>query len=132
MDSNKIKPNIGNGQSTITFPDKPSAAVRTALKRNGFRWSPGGGYWWRRTGSDFAAVFDAIIQLVDREAGVRRPDGTCWKCKEKPGFLRNYGAAAPVYCDECEAKSRAEDCAISAYTDVDSQYEEQCRQQCGL
>ncbi len=41
----KIFDNIESNRLQIFFPDKPSAEVRTQLKKNGFRWAPSIGAW---------------------------------------------------------------------------------------
>ena len=37
------------GGVSIRFDGKPSAAIRSALKNNGYRWSPAGQNWWKRS-----------------------------------------------------------------------------------
>lgn len=125
----KMKHDIGNGQVTLAFDGKPSANVRSILKANRFRWSPTGGYWWRRSSTGAADLIAALHVVLDREAGIRRPDGACWKCKSPDGFLRNRGAAAPVYCDDCnladlEHRQRPDE--------FDMRYEDDCARRCGL
>jgi hypothetical protein len=90
----------GIGPDTrLTFNDKPDAAIRALLKGAGFRWEPSGGFWWRR-GVRGAADF---IAALEKRIGPRRPDAPCWICKAPDGYLRNRGAAAPVWCDGCAA-----------------------------
>lgn len=120
---------IGNGQTTIAFDAKPSANVRSMLKANRFRWSPASQYWWRRGATGAADVIAAVQTTLDREAGIRRPDGACWKCKAPEGFLRNRGAAAPVYCDAC---NRADLEHSQQIDDFDMRYEDDCARRCGL
>jgi hypothetical protein len=108
----------------ITSPAKPSEAVRTLLKGAGFRWSPSGGFWWRR-GCQGAADF---IAALDRKLNPGRPDGACWRCQSPQGRFRPQGAATPVYCDGCWATLQA-----SASPDrSDLAYEDACGDACGL
>jgi hypothetical protein len=104
MSNEHFKADIGGGMVSLAFDGKPSESVRATLKRCSFRWSPSGGYWWRREVGGAADFIAALRLQMDREAGIRRPDGQCWDCKSAPGFFRNYGAATPVRCDACEAK----------------------------
>jgi len=41
---------------SLAFESKPAEAIRAMLKRNGFRWSPAAGRWWRR-GCKFLVFF---------------------------------------------------------------------------
>jgi len=108
----------------IFFPDKPSEAIRALLKSAGFRWSPSAACWWRR-GVKGAADF---LTALDRKVNPRRPDGPCWRCKAPGGFFRPRGAATPVYCDACyEALN-----APPAPDRSDLDYEDRCREACGL
>jgi len=43
----RIVDSVDDNRLQIFFPDKPSAEVRTALKRSGFRWAPSIGAWQR-------------------------------------------------------------------------------------
>ncbi len=113
----------------IKFSDKPDERIRSMLKANGFRWSPSAGEWWRVR---IAGAADFLMAL-DRALNPGRPDGACWTCKAPEGYFRNYGAAAPVYCDACEAKHRARSEDPRRYTDrFDLDYEDRCRDACGL
>ena len=108
----------------ISFPAKPSDAIRALLKGAGFRWSPSGGFWWRRGckgGADFVAA-------LDRKLNPGRPDGACWRCQSPQGFFRPQGAATPVYCDACHAALSAP----PAPDRFDMDYEDNCRAACGL
>jgi hypothetical protein len=105
----------------IAFPAKPSEAIRAMLKGAGFRWSPQSGHWWRR-GCKGAADF---ITALDRKLNPDRPDGACWRCKSPNGYFRPQGAATPVYCDTCHAELTKPD-----RSDLD--YEDRCRDACGL
>ena len=72
------------------------------------------------------------------KAAPREPDGTCWACKSAPGFFRNRGAAAPVWCDACNVKLSANDFRNrdhSSHEDRacgDTAYEDACARACGL
>src|SRR6516162_1915266 len=88
---------IGPGDTRITFPARPSDAIRAMLKGAGFRWSPSAGCWWRR-GVRGAADF---LAALDRALNPKRPDGPCWRCQAPEGYYRPQGAATPVYCDDC-------------------------------
>ncbi len=126
---------IQSGDVRLTFSGKPSAAVRSTLKANGFQWSPGAGCWWRRKVAGAAEVIAALQKQLDREAGTRRPDGPCWECKDPAGRIRPRGAATPVYCDGCHARHVAAEVAQAAATGPDYSdlmYEDRCREACGL
>lgn len=112
---------IESSDTRITFPAKPSDEIRALLKGAGFRWSPAGGYWWRR-GCKGAADF---IATLDRRLNPGRPDGACWRCQSPQGFFRPQGAATPVYCDACHK-------ALSKPDRSDLDYEDSCRTACGL
>ena len=133
MTGHDLKHDITGNQSTLTFPGKPSPAIRAALKNNRYRWSPSGGYWWK-SGATGSADFAAHLRvMLDREAGIRRPDAPCWKCKDPAGFLRARGAAAPVYCDACNAADlKAEDDHRNAPDGFDLLVEDSYRDRCGL
>jgi hypothetical protein len=108
----------------IRFSDKPDARIRGMLKANGFRWSPAGGVWWRAKVSGAADFLAAL----DRALNPRRPVGACWRCQSPEGFFRPQGAATPVYCDACFAALNAP----PAPDRFDLEYEDRCRQACGL
>jgi hypothetical protein len=110
----------------ITFNEKPDERIRSMLKANGFRWSPSLGEWWRRSVSGAADFLAAL----DRAVGPRRPDGVCWRCKSPEGYFRPRGAATPVYCDACDAKNGEADTIPDGCSDLD--YEDRCREACGL
>ena len=120
------------GMVTITFDGKPSEAVRRALKGNRFRWCPSSQYWWKQ-GGEWADFVHSLDKMMDRETGFApKPDGECWECGA-PGRFRNHGAATPVHCDSCHATHVAEREMNDRYgTDVDTLYEDQCRDACGL
>lgn len=104
----------------IRFSAKPDERIRAILKANGFRWSPAAGIWWRRGvrgAADFLAALDRI--------GPRTPDGACWACQSPDGYFRPRGAATPVYCDACHA-------ALTPPDRSDLDYEDRCREMCGL
>ena len=112
---------ISPGQVGVRFSAKPDERIRAMLKANGFRWSPAGGFWWRRRVEGSADFLGAL----DRAIGPRRPDGACWRCQSPEGYVRPQGAAAPVYCDACHR-------ALTASDRSDLDYEDRCRDACGL
>jgi hypothetical protein len=125
---------IESGRTSIMFAGKPPDDVRAMLKANGFRWSPVGGFWWRK-GCSGAADF---LAALDRKLNPDRPDGACWDCKAPGGFFRPSGPFAPVLCDACHAKRTAANPPYSPYIDrpdpmaVDRAFEDACRDACGL
>src|SRR5262245_24934489 len=82
---------------TIRFPEKPPAEILAILKGAGFRWQRFDASWYRRS---IHGAADFLLAL-ERRCNPGRPDGACWDCKAPDGFFRPYGAATPVYCDEC-------------------------------
>ena len=115
---------IETGRASVMFTAKPDERIRSMLKVSGFRWSPAGGFWWRRRVEGFADFLAAL----DRAINPRRPDGACWRCKAPEGFFRPQGAATPVYCDACHAALNA-----PPQTDrFDIDHEDRCRAACGL
>ena len=115
---------IESGRASVMFTAKPDERIRSMLKANGFRWSPAGGFWWRRRVEGFAD----FLRALDRAINPRRPDGASWRCKAPEGFFRPQGAATPVYCDACHA-------AMSAARQpdrFDMDHEDRCRAACGL
>ena len=109
----------------IRFSAKPDERIRAMLKANGFRWSPSAGLWWRRRirgAADFLAA-------LDRALNPGRPDGACWVCQSPDGFFRAEGAATPVRCDACQAAVVAQRSAPDRF---DLDYEDRCRDACGL
>lgn len=126
--ANDFSYSIGGGMVSITFPGKPEADVRSMLKGHGFRWSPAGGYWWRRkvTGAG------DVITALDRHYHKGRPDGACHNCKAPEGFWRNRGAGASLWCNKCaaefaerEAREAAQRAGERAALDVDKLWEDQ-------
>jgi hypothetical protein len=115
---------IESTDTRITFPSKPSEAIRALLKGAGFRWSPSAGCWWRR-GCKGAADF---IAALDRKMNPGRPDGACWRCKAPEGFFRPQGAATPVYCDVCNQALNAS----PAPDRFDLDFEDRCSEACEL
>jgi hypothetical protein len=123
------------GEVRIIFSAKPDEQIRGILKAHGFRWSPAQKLWWRRRVTGFADILAAL----DKALHPGRPDGACWDCGSAEGFFRPYGAATPVYCDECyqahRDQERAQTSAQRCQDDpmgVDRLYEDQCREVCGL
>jgi hypothetical protein len=83
--------------ASIMFTEKPPEPIRAMLKANGFRWSPTGGFWWRRQVKGFAD----FVAALERRLNPGKPDGACWKCQSPEGYFRPQGAATPVYCGDC-------------------------------
>jgi hypothetical protein len=120
--------------TVIRFPQKPSAEIRSLLKSAGFRWSPTAACWWRR-GVQGAADF---LDQLDKRLHPGRPDGACWRCKSPEGFFRPQGPATPVYCDPCW-KTLQENLAkvergepVPRVDRFDLEYEDRCKEACGL
>ena len=118
----------------IRFSAKPDERIQTMLKANGFRWSPVGGFWWRRQvkgAADFLAA-------LERRLNPGKPDGACWRCRSPEGFFRPQGPATPVYCNACWetlqtnlAKAERGE-AVPRIDRSDLDYEDRCREACGL
>jgi hypothetical protein len=53
----------------ILFPDKPSAEIRTRLKRAGFRWAPSSSAWQRQLTANGIAAARAIVDQLNQENG---------------------------------------------------------------
>ena len=120
-----MRSSIQRGLVQVFFDAKPSSEMRSALKANGFRWSPQGRYWHRQR-VEGAADF---LCWLERACNPGRPDGACWRCKSPDGFFRPRGASTPVLCAKC----RAEDLERENRPDrTDMTYEDQCREMCGL
>ena len=129
---------IDRDRVSVMFSAKPDERIRSALKANGFRWSPVGGFWYRRRVAGFADFLAALERMI----GPRKPDGACWDCQSPDGFFRPCGAATPVYCDQCHAKRRSGDGPLGrrdgAYREparpdrFDLDYEDRSREACGL
>jgi hypothetical protein len=107
------------------FAAKPPEPIRAMMKANGFRWNPEG-FWWRRQVSGFADFCAAL----ERKLNPGKADGACWRCQSPEGFFRPQGAATPVYCDTCWSILQAPNVPGGDRTDLD--YEDQCREACGL
>jgi len=88
------------GMVEISFDAKPGIDVIQTLKAHGFRWN--GRQWWRNRVSGAADVINALQRMINPPAF----DGACWECGQ-PGKFRNLGAAAPVWCDSCNAAHMA-------------------------
>ena len=118
---------VAHRYSEFKFESKPPEPIRSILKSYGYRWSPRSSVWWAQRASGFAdccAALDAYIRILKGT-----PDGQCWKCQSPQGFFRHYGAATPVYCNDCHANHNQ---PVSPFIDVDRLYEDACAQQCGL
>jgi len=128
-----FKSAIERGEVRVIFSAKPDERIRGMLKAAGFRWSPAGGLWWRRR---VAGAADFLAAL-DRALNPGRPDGACWDCGNPQGLFRPFGAATPVYCDEChkahvEARKGTPTRAHDDPMGVDMLYEDGRRDACGL
>ena len=101
-----FKADIASSGVSIRFnAGKPSDAIRSMLKGNGFRWSPGGGCWLARRVVGAADFLSALDRAMDEEAGIpQKPDAACWVCSSPDGFFRACGPATPVWCDKCAAE----------------------------
>jgi hypothetical protein len=133
---------IESRRVSVKFNAKPPERIRTMLKAHGFRWSPGDGLWWRSRVQGSADFLLALDKVLNRD----RPDGACWRCKDPKGFFRRFGAATPVYCEACYQAARdhqhqhgtfpADAQAARPYVDPgdrsDLDYEDRCREACGL
>lgn len=58
---------IGDNRVQLLFPSKPAEAIRTKLKREGFRWAPSAGAWQRNLNNAGIYNAQAIIDWLDRE-----------------------------------------------------------------
>ena len=130
----KVTHSIQSRHVELRFDGKPSAAVRSTLKGNGFRWSPSSGAWWRGHVGNAADVICAVQGQIDREAGIRpAPIGKCRSCGSDNGYVHSYGAQTHVECDTCwPVKLAALTGGYGSCPDVDALYEDQCQQTCGL
>ncbi len=133
---------IHGGGVYLTFDGKPSAEIRGILKANGYRWNPAAKQWWKRGiagAGDFLTALDKRLAPKREDGKPAQPDGACWDCQDPNGYFRPFAATTPVYCDEChkahEQQRGAQTSKYRAYDDpmgVDTLYEDQCRDQCGL
>src|SRR5262249_50967390 len=127
---------IESDRVSVMFNAKPDERIRRVLKINGFCWSPVGGFWWRRKIDGFADFVAALERLIEP----RKPGGACWDCQSPNGFFRPHGAATPIYCDQCFAKrqsgagplGRSDGAFQPTPNRSDLDYEDRCRQACGL
>ena len=118
---------------SVRFNHKPAERIRAMLKTNGFRWSPAGGFWWRARVEGFADFCAAL----DRALHPGLPDGACWRCNAPEGFFRPFGASTPVYCDACYQAVRDHQQQRGTFPPErpdrsDLEYEDRCREACGL
>lgn len=56
----------------IVFPDKPDAAMRAILKRNGFRWAPSEGAWQRHLNNNGRWAAKAVIAALQADEAPAR------------------------------------------------------------
>ena len=119
----------------IRFSAKPDERIRSMLKANGFRWSPGEGLWWRGRISGAGDFLGALDRAIN---GPRK--AKCWVCGSPDGYFRSEGAATPVRCDACQAAIVAQRRAIPGTHEnlfappdrFDLDFEDRCRDACGL
>jgi len=95
----KYHSGITQGVVRVAFAEKPPEAIRSALKRNGFRWAKYQGEWQAHCWNGAAA----FLAWLDRQMNPGKPDGACWVCG-KPGRFRPHGASTPIRCDECQER----------------------------
>lgn len=72
----------------------------------------------------------------------RKPVAPCWICGAADGYFRARGAATPVWCDTCNEKQSKGDLRLGTATVLnaklfvpdrfDMDYEDSCRDRCGL
>ena len=98
----------------IRFPDKPSDATRTELKRMGFKWSRRSACWYKRNGS---AVLSFATGLAERSSLPATKPVTSVESADQIAAAMAYKLSAP-----------ARDEGLAAHTDVDSAYERQCEE----
>jgi len=128
----EMKTKIGPGNYVeLKFNGKPGDDIRRAMKANAYRWNSESGVWWRGSAVGAADFIASIRKLIDRENGIRRPDGNCWKCQDSNGFFRRHGAAAPVYCDKCHDADIAARNRQYVPDRTDLAYEDDCQRRTG-
>jgi len=89
---------IQRGYVEIKFDGKPDDKIRSALKANGFRWSPSALAWWRTKVVGSADFLGWLENKLHPEVNY----APCWKCNDPSGRLRHHDASSPCYCDACE------------------------------
>src|SRR5262249_42753629 len=62
-----------NNRVRVVFPEKPAEAIRTALKKAGFRWSPAEGAWQRHASPGAWYEAQRILGIDRSTALVRAP-----------------------------------------------------------
>jgi hypothetical protein len=61
----RVVDSVEDNRLQLYFPDKPSAEIRTQLKRNGFRWSPSKGCWQRHRSNHANYVTENILGSIN-------------------------------------------------------------------
>jgi hypothetical protein len=64
----RIVEDTADNRLRLIFANKPAEAVRDALKRNGFRWSPTAGAWQRQISNGAKYAAQSVLQSLEREA----------------------------------------------------------------
>lgn len=83
--------------------------------------------WSRASGARHPKC--AGIYIPQSPQDMRAP---CWICGDTSGKFRNYGAATPVYCDQCHAAKPPAKRQATAPDFSDLAYEDQCAAACGF
>lgn len=126
----KYKSFVQSRYSEFKFDGKPDEAIRSCLKRNGYRWNPASGVWWAAKATGYADVCAAIDKLIHKASGA--PDGVCHRCQSPQGFWRSFAARTMLQCAECWHKTLQELEPQSQFIDVDRMHEDDCARACGL
>lgn len=64
----RVVENVELDRLQLLFPGKPSEAVRTLLKANGFRWAPSEGAWQRQLTGNARAAAQGIVTRIEEMA----------------------------------------------------------------
>jgi hypothetical protein len=63
----EIIENAAEDRLQLVFPGKPNDALRTALKRHGFRWSPRNGAWQRQLTANARRSLTYVLPLLEAQ-----------------------------------------------------------------